>query len=147
MGSVLFWVQAVNKNAPGETCSSSSTLERFLVFQLLLACAGIPVHVPVMAVTTSVQPKSSQTGYAGSDFRHPIWFCFSTDSPVHFVQNQPGSILVLADCVGFWPNRSGPEASWCVRIKLANISKPIRIWYESDPSCLLGCNMWPLDMT
>ena len=34
---------------------------------------------------------------------------FFTDSLVHFVQNQPGSNLVLADCVGFWPNRSGPE--------------------------------------
>ena len=29
----------------------------------------------------------------------------------HIVQNQPGSDLVLADCVRFWPNRSGPEAS------------------------------------
>ena len=28
-------------------------------------------------------------------------------------QNQPGSDLVLADCVRFWPNVSGPEASRC----------------------------------
>ena len=32
------------------------------------------------------------------------------------MQNQPGSDLVLADCVRFWPNRSIPEASQCARI-------------------------------
>ncbi len=32
------------------------------------------------------------------------------------MQNQPGSDLVLADCVRFWPNGSGPEASRCARI-------------------------------
>ena len=35
-----------------------------------------------------------------------------TDVP----DNQPGSDLVLADCVRFWPNGSGPEASQCARI-------------------------------
>ena len=30
-----------------------------------------------MAITASVQPKSSQIVYAGSDFPHPIRFCFS----------------------------------------------------------------------
>ena len=39
-----------------------------------------------------------------------------TNVPDNIVQNQPGSDLVLADCVRFWPNRSGPEASWCARI-------------------------------
>ena len=34
----------------------------------------------------------------------------------HTVQNQPGSDLVLADCVKFWSNGSGPEANWCARI-------------------------------
>ena len=34
----------------------------------------------------------------------------------HTVQNQPGSDLVLADCVRFCPNGSGPEASRCSRI-------------------------------
>ena len=34
----------------------------------------------------------------------------------HTVQKQPGANLVLADCVGFGPNGSGPEASWCARI-------------------------------
>ena len=40
------------------------------------------------------------------------------------MQNQPGSDLVLADCVRFWPNGSGPEASRCARIilLLANAS-------------------------
>ena len=41
---------------------------------------------------------------------------FFTDVPDTNVQNQPGSDLVLADCVRFWPNGSGPEASQCARI-------------------------------
>ena len=40
----------------------------------------------------------------------------STDVPDHIVQNQPGSDLVLSDCVRFWPNGSGPEASRCAGI-------------------------------
>lgn len=40
----------------------------------------------------------------------------STDSLDHIVQNQPGSALVLADPVRFWPDISGPEASWGARI-------------------------------
>ena len=44
------------------------------------------------------------------------WFRSSTDVPDNTEQNQPRSNLVLADCVRFWPNRSGPEASWCARI-------------------------------
>ena len=32
------------------------------------------------------------------------------------MQNQPGSDLVLAACVRFWPNGSGPEAGQCARI-------------------------------
>ena len=43
-------------------------------------------------------------------------FRSSTDVLDNIVQNQPGSDLVLADCVRFWPNGSGPEASWCARI-------------------------------
>ena len=44
--------------------------------------------------------------------------CFrsSTDVPDNIVQNQPGSDLVLADCVTFCPNGSGPEACRCARI-------------------------------
>ena len=55
-------------------------------------------------------------------------FGSSTDDPDNTVKNQPGSDLVLADCVRFWPNGSGPEA------------KPIRTGCESDPACLLGLN-------
>ena len=33
----------------------------------------------------------------------------STDGPVHTVQNQAESDLVLADCVMFWPSGSDPE--------------------------------------
>ena len=40
----------------------------------------------------------------------------STDSLDHIVQNQPGSDLVLAACVRFWPDRAGLEASQCARI-------------------------------
>ena len=40
----------------------------------------------------------------------------STDGPDQTVQNQTGSDLVLADCVRFWPNGSGPEASQCAKI-------------------------------
>ena len=43
-------------------------------------------------------------------------FRSSTDVPDNIVQNQPGSNLGLADCVRFWPNGSGPEASQCARI-------------------------------
>ena len=43
-------------------------------------------------------------------------FHSSTDVPDTNVQNQHGSDLVLADCVRFWPNGSGPEASQCARI-------------------------------
>ena len=43
-------------------------------------------------------------------------FGSSTDIPDNSVQNQPGSDIVLADCVSFWQNGSGPEASLCARI-------------------------------
>ena len=43
-------------------------------------------------------------------------FRSSTDVPDNIVQNQPGSDLVLADCVRFWPNGSSPEASQRTKI-------------------------------
>ena len=43
-------------------------------------------------------------------------FHFSTEVQDNIVQNQPGSDLVLPDCVRFWPNGSGPEASRCATI-------------------------------
>ena len=43
-------------------------------------------------------------------------FRSSTDVPDNIVQNQPGSDLVLADCVRLWPNGSSPKASRCARI-------------------------------
>ena len=40
-----------------------------------------------------------------------------TDAPDNIVQNQPGSVLVLAECTRFWPNGSSPEKkSQCARI-------------------------------
>ena len=50
-------------------------------------------------------------------------FRSSRDTPDKIVQNQPGSNLVLADCVRFWPNGSGPEASRCARI-----IRPAQFW-------------------
>ena len=44
-------------------------------------------------------------------------FRSSTDVPDNTVeQNQPGSDLVLAGCVRFWPNGSDLEASRCTRV-------------------------------
>ena len=43
-------------------------------------------------------------------------FRSSTDILDNTVQNQSGCDLVLADCVRFKPNGSGPEASRCARI-------------------------------
>ena len=40
----------------------------------------------------------------------------STHVQDDIVQNQPGSDSVLADCVRFWPNGSGSEASRCAKI-------------------------------
>ena len=45
-----------------------------------------------------------------SDRTQPARYRSSTDVPGNIVQNQPGSDLVLADCVTFCPNGSGPEA-------------------------------------
>ena len=48
---------------------------------------------------------------------------FHSSGTDNIVQNQPGSDLVLADCVRFWPNGSGPEASQCAepaRIRLSS---------------------------
>ena len=74
-----------------------------------------------------------------SDF--PTLFRSSTDVPDNTVQKQPGSGLVLADCVRFWPNGSGPEASRCARIirpASGQCFQPIRTGCDSDPACLLG---------
>ena len=66
-------------------------------------------------------------------------FCSSTDILSNIVQNQPGSDIVLADCVRFWPNGSGPEANRCARI--------IRLvsgqYFRSDPDRMrMGSGMF-----
>ena len=43
-------------------------------------------------------------------------FRSATDVPNNIIQNQPGSDLVLAHCVRFGPNGSGPKESQCARI-------------------------------
>ena len=68
-------------------------------------------------VQESWVPVSGRTRPARYQFPH-----FQTrlrspaDIPDNIVQNQPGSDLVLADCVRFWPNGSGPEERRCARI-------------------------------
>ena len=37
-------------------------------------------------------------------------------SRIILCKTRPDSVLVLADCVRFWPNRPGPEASRCARM-------------------------------
>lgn len=102
--------------------------------------------LPKKAWIYCAKPAWIQSGWPGKDLakcissgikpmckNHPAWFWqnatgllpvphfqtplhFSTDCSFHIVQNQPGSKLVLADSVTFWPNGSGPEASQCARI-------------------------------
>ena len=72
-------------------------------------------------------------------------FHSSTDVLDNTVQNQPGSGLVLVDCVRFWAKqiRSGSKAGEqeSSGLLLANASQPIRTGCELDPACLLGiCN-------
>ena len=66
----------------------------------------------------------------------------STDGPDPIMQNQPGSDSVLADCVRFWPNGSGPEASRCARIIRTTSSQYacqlIRTGCESDTGMFTG---------
>ena len=73
-------------------------------------------------------------------FHFQIRLQSSTDSPDNTVQNQPGSDLVLADCVRFWPNGSGPEASQCARI----IRPASGQCFPTDPKPMpMGSGMFP----
>jgi len=66
-------------------------------------------------------------------------FPFSTDVPDNIVQNRPGSELVPADCVRFWPNGSGPGASQCARI----IRPPSGQCFPADPDRMpIGSGMF-----
>ena len=66
-------------------------------------------------------------------------FRSSTEDPDNIVQNQPGSDLVLADCVRFWPSRSGPEASRWAR----NIRPASGQCFPSDPDRMrIGSGMF-----
>ena len=85
-----------------------------------MACAGFgQTHLDwkQAGVQESLGPVSGRTQPARyqpvSHFQ--TRFRSSTDVPDNIVQNQTGSDLVLADCVRFWPNGSGPEASQCAR--------------------------------
>ena len=68
-------------------------------------------------VSESSGPVSGRTQPSRYQFSHlQTLFRSSTDVIDDTVQNQPRSDLVLADCVRFWPNGSGPEPSRCARI-------------------------------
>ena len=78
--------------------------------------AGIIYQLPVSHCQTRLLPVSHcQTRLL------PVSHCqtrlrSSTDIPDHIAQNQSGSDLFMTDCVRFWLNGSGPEASRCARI-------------------------------
>ena len=65
-------------------------------------------------VQESSGPVSGRTQPARYQFQ--TRFHSSRDVPDNTVQNQPGSDLVLTDCVRCWPNGSSPEASRCARV-------------------------------
>ena len=68
-------------------------------------------------------------------------FRSSTDVPDNIVQNQPGSDLVLADCVRFGqtdPVRKLAGVQETSGPLQANASQLSRTGCESDPACLLG---------
>ena len=82
--------------------------------------------------------------------KHRAWFLAGRNRPAtsfplsnsvaffqrrHTVQNQPGSDLVLTDCVKFWPNGSGPEARRCARTIRPASARRFRT--SPDPACLL----------
>ena len=63
----------------------------------------------------------------------------STAGPDYIVQNQPGSDFIMADCVRFWPNESGPEESRYVCNNCrAHFWPTLPSRAKSDPACLLG---------
>ena len=62
-------------------------------------------------------------------------FRSSTNVPDKIVQSHPGSDLFLADCVRFWPNGSGPEASQTDPVrKQANVQKSSARFWPMLPS-------------
>ena len=66
----------------------------------------------------------------------------STDGPDHIVQNQPGSDLILADCVRLWPNGSG--LADCVRLwpNGSGLADCVRLWPNgSGPADCV--RLWP----
>ena len=63
----------------------------------------------------------------------------ATEGADHAVQNHTRSGLVLADCVRFWTNGSGPEASRCARMTGPAFGQRFR----SDPDRMrIGSSMF-----
>ena len=61
--------------------------------------------------------------------------------PDHIMCNQPRSDLVLADCVRFWPNGSGPDASRRARIIGPASGQAIRadpVWMQIGSGMFTG---------
>ena len=68
-----------------------------------------------MASTGNMQPESGWIVHAGFNFLHPIQFHSSKEGLDSIAQSRPRSNL--DSLIRFWPNASGPEASWCARIR------------------------------
>ena len=85
----------------------------------LMALPGFGQTHPVWkqaGVLESSGPVSGRTQPARYQFRTLRLGSVLSDVPNNTEQNQPGSGLVLTDCVRFSANGSGPEASQCARI-------------------------------
>ena len=74
------------------------------------------VQEPSGPVSGGTQPGMVPVSHLQTRFRS------STGVPDNSVQNQPGSDLVLADCVRFRANGSGPEASPGVQDSLSPLN-------------------------
>ena len=61
-----------------------------------------------------VSGRTQQAHYQFPTFR--LGCVLPQTARIILCKNQAGSDLVLADCVRFWPNVSGPEASRCATI-------------------------------
>ena len=63
-----------------------------------------------------IRPGLAECNRPATNFHFQTLLHSATDGLDHTVQNQPWSDWVLADYVRFWPDGTGPEASWWARI-------------------------------
>ena len=114
------------------------------------------LSVPSMTrITSCAKPTRIRSGWPGQGLAKHIWSgsepvcrnhlarnCPATSFPtfrlssvlpptyrIILCKTSPGSDLILADCVRFWPNGSGPEASRCA----GNIRSASGQCFPADP--------------